>query len=143
MKRRNVAEEMFNGLIDTIKDKQKDLERTVNESISNMPIRPTMDVVEDGEQLTIITDLPGVKRDDIKLDITENTIEITAQFNQESEVEDKEFVRKERIYGKVNRIISLPAKIEINKTSAKFENGVLTVILPKLDKKQTFEVKVD
>jgi HSP20 family protein len=143
MKRRSAAEEMFNDIIDTIKDKQKDLERTVNEYTSNMPLRPTMDVVEDGEQVTVITDLPGVKRDDIKIDITEDTLEITAQFNQESEVEGKSFVRKERKYGKANRVISIPAKININETSAKFENGVLNIILPKLEKKQTFEVKVD
>lgn len=105
MKRRSAAEEMFNDIIDTIKDKQKDLERTVNEYTSNMPLRPTMDVVEDGEQVTVITDLPGVKRDDIKIDITEDTLEITAQFNQESEVEGKSFVRKERKYGKANRVI--------------------------------------
>ena len=143
MKRRNAAEEMFNDIVDTIKDKQKDLERTFNEYTSNMPLRPTMDVIEDEEQITVITDLPGVKKENIKLDITEDNLEINAQFNQESEFEEKDFVRKERTYGQTNRIISLPAKIEINETSAKFENGVLTIILPKLEKKQTFEVKVD
>ena len=142
MKRRNAAEEMFNDIVDTIKDKQKDLERIFNEYTSNMPLRPTMDVIEDGEQLTVITDLPGVKKENIKLDITEDNLEINAQFNQESEFEEKDFVRKERTYGQTNRIISLPAKIEINETSAKFENGVLTIILPKLEKKQ-IEVKVD
>ena len=142
MKRRTDVEEMFNSLINTIKDKQKDLEHTVNEYTSNMPLRPTMDVIEDEEQITVITDLPGVKKENIKLDITEDNLEINAQFNQESEFEEKDFVRKERTYGQTNRIISLPAKIEINETSAKFENGVLTIILPKLEKKQ-FEVKVD
>ena len=142
MKRRNAAEEMFNDIVDTIKDKQKDLERIFNEYTSNMPLRPTMDVIEDEEQITVITDLPGVKKENIKLDITEDNLEINAQFNQESEFEEKDFVRKERTYGQTNRIISLPAKIEINETSAKFENGVLTIILPKLEKKQ-FEVKVD
>jgi len=142
MKRRNAAEEMFNDIVDTIKDKQKDLERIFNEYTFNMPLRPTMDVIEDEEQITVITDLPGVKKENIKLDITEDNLEINAQFNQESEFEEKDFVRKERTYGQTNRIISLPAKIEINETSAKFENGVLTIILPKLEKKQ-FEVKVD
>jgi HSP20 family protein len=143
MKKRSAAEEMFNDIMGTIKDKQKDLERTVNEYTSNMPLRPTMDVIEDGEQLTVITDLPGVKREDIKLDITEDTVEITADFNQEFEVEGKDFIRMERTYGKANRVITLPAKIEINETSAKFENGVLTIILPKVEKKPTFQVKVD
>ena len=108
-----------------------------------MPLRPFIDVFEDGEQITVITDLPGVKQEDIKIDITENTLEITAQFNEETEVEGKTFVRKERKYGKVNRTVKLPAKIKIDEASAKFENGVMTVILPKLEMKQSFEVRVD
>jgi HSP20 family protein len=143
MKRRSSAEEIFNDITGTIKEKTKDIERTVNEYTSKMPLRPFIDVFEDGEQITVITDLPGVKQEDIKIDITENTLEVTAQFNEETEVEGKTFVRKERKYGKVNRTVSLPAKIKIDEASAKFENGVMTVVLPKLEMKQSFEVRVD
>jgi HSP20 family protein len=143
MKRRNSAEEIFNDITGTIKEKTKDIERTVNEYTSKMPLRPFIDVFEDGEQITVITDLPGVKREDIKIDITENTLEVTAQFNEDTEVEGKTFVRKERKYGKVNRTVTLPAKIKIDEASAKFENGVMTVVLPKLEMKQSFEVRVD
>ena len=141
--KRNSAEEIFNDITGTIKEKTKDIERTVNEYTSKMPLRPFMDVFEDGEQITVVTDLPGVKQKDIKIDISENTMEITAQFNEETEVEDKTFVRKERKYGKVNRTVSLPDKIKIDESSAKFENGVLTVTLPKLEMKQSFEVKIE
>ena len=141
--KRNSAEEIFNDITGTIKEKTKDIERTVNEYTSKMPLRPFMDVFEDGEQITVVTDLPGVKQKDIKIDISENTMEITAQFNEETEVEDKTFVRKERKYGKVNRTVSLPDRIKIDESSAKFENGVLTVTLPKLEMKQSFEVKVE
>jgi HSP20 family protein len=99
-----------------------------------------MDVVEEGKDIMVITDLPGVVRDNIKIDLTEDTLEITAQFNELSE---GNFIRKERLYGKANRIVSLPAKIKINESSAKFENGVLTVVLPKLENTKSFEVKVD
>ena len=143
MKRRSSAEEIFNDITGTIKEKTMDIERTVNEYTSKMPLRPFIDVFEDGEQITVITDLPGVKQEDIKIDITENTLEVTAQFNEETEVEGKTFVRKERKYGKVNRTVSLPAKIKIDEASAKFENGVMTVVLPKLEMKQSFEVRVD
>ncbi len=141
--KRNSAEEIFNDITGTIKEKTKDIERTVNEYTSKMPLRPFMDVFEDDEQITVVTDLPGVKQKDIKIDISENTMEITALFNEETEVEDKTFVRKERKYGKVNRTVSLPDRIKIDESSAKFENGVLTVTLPKLEMKQSFEVKVE
>jgi HSP20 family protein len=143
MKRRSSAEEMFKDMMETVKEKQVDLERTINEYTSNLPARPTMDVIEDEEQIKVITDLPGVERENIKIDITEDTLEITAQFDEETDIEGENFVRKERKYGKANRVITLPSKIKINESSAKFEKGVLTVILPKIEKKKTFEVKVD
>ena len=143
MKRRNAAEEMFKDVIYTIKEKQNDLGRTLNEYTSNSPLKPNMDIIEDEEQLTVMTDLPGFKRQDITIDITEDTIEITAQFDEDTEAEGKNFLKKERNHGKVNRIINLPLKVRSTESSAKLENGVLTVILPKLEKKETFEVKVD
>ena len=141
MKRRSRAEEIFNDIVDTIKDTQKDIEGTVNEYTSNVTKKPTMDVVEDIDDIIVIADLPGVIKDNMKIDLTEDTLEITAQFNVESE--DKNFVRKERQYGKVNRIISLPSKIKLNESSAEFENGVLSIVLPKLENNNSFEVKVD
>ena len=141
MKRRDAAQEMFNDIFSTIKEKQKDLERTVTEYTSNIPLRPTMDVIEDHDNITVLTELPGVKREGIKIDITEDTLEITAHFNDEAEFDGKTFVSKERKYGKAKRTIQLPVKIKINESSAKLENGVLTIVLPKLEK-QTFEVKV-
>lgn len=139
MKRRSRAEEIFNEIVNTVKDAQKDIEGTVNQYTNANKIL-AMDVVEEGKDIMVITDLPGVVRDNIKIDLTEDTLEITAQFNELSE---GNFVRKERLYGKANRIVSLPAKIKINESSAKFENGVLTVVLPKLENTESFEVKVD
>ena len=77
----------------------------------------------------------------MKIDLTEDTLEISAQFNEE--FEGTNYVRKERQYGEVNRIISLPSKIKLNESSAEFENGVLTIVLPKLENNNGFEVKVD
>jgi HSP20 family protein len=140
MKRRNRADEIFNDILETIKEKQKDIEGAVNEYTSKTTQLNT-DVVEDNGQITVITDLPGVKRNNIKIDITEDTLEITAEFNKDSEV--KNFFRKERTYGITNRKISLPKKIKINETSANFENGVLTIVLPILINQETFKVKVE
>ena len=94
MKRRNAAEEMFKDVIYTIKEKQNDLGRTLNEYTSNSPLKPNMDIIEDGEQLTVMTDLPGFNRQDITIDITEDTIEITAQFDEDTEADRKKFPEK-------------------------------------------------
>lgn len=143
MKKRSTAEEMFNDIMETLKDKQKDVERAVNEYSSNMSRKPSIDVIEDNEEITIIIDLPGVSKENIKIDIAEDSVEISAQFNDETQFEDKTFLRKERKYGKIKRAIELPEKIDINESNAKFENGVLTIVLSKIEKKKSFEVKVE
>jgi len=143
MKRRGVAEQMFNDMVSTIREKQEELEKAVADYTSNVPAKPVMDVIEDEENLIVKTDLPGVKKEDIKIDITEDTLEITANFEEETEVEDVNYIKRERRYGEATRLMKLPAKILINESTAKFENGVLTVTLPKLEKSESFEVKVD
>lgn len=143
MKRRGVAEQMFNDMVSTIREKQEELEKAVADYTSNVPAKPVMDVIEDEENLIVKTDLPGVKKEDIKIDITEDTLEITANFEEETEVEDVNYIKRERRYGEAKRLMKLPAKILINESTAKFENGVLTVTLPKLEKSESFEVKVD
>lgn len=143
MKRRGVAEQMFNDMVSTIREKQEELEKAIADYTSNVPAKPVMDVIEDDENIIVKTDLPGVKKEDIKIDITEDTLEITANFEEETEVEDVNYIKRERRYGEATRLMKLPAKILMNESTAKFENGVLTVTLPKLEKSESFEVKVD
>jgi HSP20 family protein len=142
MSRRNAAEQMFNDMIDTLKEKQDELDRAVAEYTSKSQSKPTMDVMEDEETITVITDLPGVNKEDIKIDLTEDALKITAKFQEEIVAEDVNFYRRERKYGEAKRNVKLPAQIKMDETSAKFENGVLTVVLPKVEK-ETFEVKLD
>ena len=141
MNRRSRAEEVFNDIFETIKDKQKDIGGVVNGYASNSTQKPAMDLIEDPEYISVITDLPGVNKEDIKIDLTEGTLEITAKFNEEPD--GKNFIRKERRYGQINRSISLPSKIKLNETSAIFENGVLTLVLTKQTEKKNYEVKLD
>jgi len=147
MRRRNMAEQMFSDMVDAIKEKQEELEKAIAEYKSSTPIKLNMDVTEDDENIKVVTDLPGVNKDDIKIDITEDTLTIDTQFEEEAEEEGEDggvmFHKKERNYGVANRTIILPANIKIDEATAKFDNGVLTVILPKLEKKEIFEVKVD
>jgi HSP20 family protein len=134
-------------MVDAIKEKQEELEKAIAEYKSSTPIKLSMDVTEEDDNITVVTDLPGVKKDDIKIDITEDTLTIEAKFEEEKEEEKEEeglkYHKKERSYGEASRTIVLPANIKIEEATAKFDNGVLTVILPKLEKKEVFEVKVD
>ena len=97
MNRRSRAEEVFNDIFDTIKDKQKNIGGVVNEYTSNSTQKPAMDIIEDTEFIAVMTDLPGVNKEDITIDLTEDTLEITAKFNEEPD--GKNFIRRERRYG--------------------------------------------
>jgi HSP20 family protein len=133
-------------MLQTIKERQVDLDNAIAEYTSR-PFKPAMDVIEDDEQIVVKTDLPGVNREDIQIDLTEDTLEINAKSSKESEKEGEEegviYHRKERRYASANRRLILPAKVKLSEVSAKFDNGVLTVTMPKLEKKETFNVKID
>ena len=144
--RRGRAEQIFNDMLQTIKEKQVDLDQAIAEYTGG-PVKPAMDVIENNTQIVVKTDLPGVLREDIRIDLTEDSLEIQAKFRNETEEDFEEaglsYHRQERRFGSASRVVVLPAKVKIDEVTAKFENGVLMVTMPKVDKKKTYEVKVE
>ena len=143
MRRRSMAEQMFNDVMNTIRESQTDLEKTISQYTSNGPAGPLTDIIEDNDNVMVKIDQPGVKKENMKIDITEDAVEIIAQYEEEVLMNGARYVKRERKNDEVKRIISLPAKIRIEDATAAFENGILTVTLPKIEKKETFGVKVD
>jgi len=144
--KKGTAEQIFIDMVQTLKEKQGDLDKTIAK-YQGGPAKPAMDVIEDDENIVVKTDLPGVNREDIKIDLTEDTLEIKAEHSEETEEESKEegvtYHKKERRYASAARTLILPAKVKLDDVTAKFDNGVLTITMPKLEKKETFEVKVE
>ncbi len=137
---------MFNDMIQTIKERQVDLDNAIAEYTGG-PAKPAADIMETEIEIVVKTDLPGFKREDIKIDLTEDTLEIKAEHSEETVEEGEEegatFHRKERRVTSAARTLILPAKVKINEVTAHFKDGVLTINMPKLEKKETFEVKVE
>ncbi|MGB9838183.1 Hsp20/alpha crystallin family protein [Methanothermobacter sp.] len=142
-KRRLMAEKMMEDMIKNMREMQKDFEKKISEYTENIPEKLNMDVIETDDQIIIKTDLPGVKKEDINIELTENTISISAVFEEEVEVQEANFVKKERKYGEARREMRLPEKIKVEEAKAKFENGVLTVELPKVEVKKKQVLKVE
>lgn len=151
--KRNDAEEVFNDIYTTLLEKQREIGDMVDSYISNTPKNtpstinePAVDILDEDETVVVNVDLPGIEREKIKIDITESSIELTADYTEEKEAE-KKFLMKERYSKTIDRKISLPDGLDINNTRAKFEGGVLSVTIPKIVEKQreesNFEVKVD
>ena len=94
------------------------------------PIR--MDVSEKENAYIVHADMPGLKKEDIKIEIDGNEVSISAETKNEKDLKDGDRVlRSERYYGKVSRSFSLAQEVDEAAASAKYENGVLELALPK------------
>jgi HSP20 family protein len=142
-KRKTTAEKMFEDILSNVKEMQQEVEKRVSDYANSIPAKPNMDVIETEESIIIKTDLPGVSKDNININLTEDTIDIQAKFEEESKVSEANFIKKERKYGEARRSMVLPAKIKVKGASAKFDNGILTVELPKVEKAEKFKVNID
>jgi HSP20 family protein len=90
------------------------------------------DVLDDGDSFVVRADLPGYDSDDIDVQLSEGrTLTISAEQTEESEVSDGNFVQRERRSQSLSRSVTLPAAVTESETTASYEDGVLTVTLPK------------
>ena len=137
---RKQAEKIINDFINSISSRQEDFSKTVKDYTTAME-KPLADVVETDDEIIVKTDLPGVKKNDIDVSLTEDSVEITAQFNEEFSEQDVNYIRRERNYGKTHKMMKLPAKVKVKDAKAKFENSILTINLPKLEKSK-FKVDI-
>ena len=140
---RGAAQKFFDDMIGTFRERGGDFEKALSEYTASAPSKLTTDLIETDGSIIVKADLPGVKKEDIVIDLTDDSIEIFAKFEEETEEEGVNFIKKERRYGEARRSLILPEAIKVKETSAKFDNGVLTVTLPKLEEKKRFQVKVD
>ena len=134
MTRREIAEQFFNDALNAIKESQSDLERSISGYASGFSGKSPIDIIEDDLSIIIKFDLPGFSKENIKIDISDYILEITAIFQEEPLPEGAYYVKKERNNREIKRAIELPAKIEINSANAVFTDGVLQVKLPKIGK---------
>jgi HSP20 family protein len=93
----------------------------------------SVDVAENDDEVTVTADLPGYDRDDIELAVRDGRLTIRAEREEETEEEDETYHRRERTHREVTRTLQLPADVEEGDASATYQNGVLTVTLPKAE----------
>ena len=91
-----------------------------------------IDVKEDDKSFTVKADIPGVKKEDIQVDLDEDRVSVRAEVKQEKEEKKGEkVVYSERSYGMVSRSLSLPAAVDAKGAKAEYKDGVLSLVLPK------------
>jgi len=91
-----------------------------------------VDVKEDDKSYTVRAEIPGVKKDDIKVDIDGNLVSVRAEIKQEKEEKKGEkVVYSERTYGMASRSFTLPAEVDAKGAKAEYKDGLLSLTLPK------------
>jgi HSP20 family protein len=103
---------------------------------------PACDVFEDKESVKIVAELPGVKPEDVKLSLENNLLTIRGEKKQEAEERSERVHRYERSYGSFERAFVLPSTVDGDNISAQYQNGVLSVIVPKAERARPREIPV-
>ncbi len=106
-------------------------------------ISPRVDLSETDDEVQVTTDLPGIKPEEVHVELRENCLVITAEHHEEhEEKEGKKFHRVERRRGRFGRSVWLPSPVDEQRVEAKMDHGVLTVTLPKTSEAKTRRIEV-
>ncbi|MFW5984111.1 MAG: Hsp20/alpha crystallin family protein [Halobacteria archaeon] len=118
-------------------------ERDVDELPRSGVLSPVdVDVVDDGDGVVVVADLPGFEKDDISVKSDAHRLRIEAEHREEDEVEDDSYYRRERSRERLSRTVPLPVEVDAVGADASYENGVLSVRLPKAEVEDGEEIEV-
>jgi HSP20 family protein len=101
-----------------------------------------IDVRKNGDEITVKASLPGVKPEEIQVTVEDNVLELKAESSFDSESEQSGYLVRERAYGSFYRALRLPESVDTEHIHSAYENGVLTVTLPKAEEKKRKQIKV-
>jgi len=137
-----------------------DVEREFNRMFSNLGSRfgvtkkdndveyenavwmPLTDIYEDKDNYRIKADLPGIKKNDVKISFSNGELSISGERAQEQETKDSKCHRVERTFGRYYRSFTLPKEIKEDKIKAEFKDGQLTIIIPKAEEVKPKEIEI-
>ena len=101
-----------------------------------------VDVYETDDDVVVKSAIPGVKPEDIDISLTGDTLTIKGETKFEEEVKEENYVRREMRYGSFARTVTVPVSVVADKADAEFEDGVLTLTLPKAEETKPKTIKI-
>jgi HSP20 family protein len=104
---------------------------------------PRVDVTEDNNNLYVHAEVPGVDKNDIKINIVGDVLTISGEKKSEQKDENKNYYRIERNFGAFSRSFTLPAEIITDKIGAEYKDGVLNITLPKTEEAKIVEKQIE
>jgi len=103
---------------------------------------PRVDVMDRDDAIVVTAELPGIDKEKLDISLSDTTLTIHGSTHDEQKSEEGEYFHREIRRGEVSRTISLPAAVDGEHAKASFENGVLEITLPKVEKAERLEIKV-
>jgi HSP20 family protein len=129
---------------------QDEMNRLFNDFFGRVPVRgaegrwvPAVDISEDDDNLFVDVEVPGMKKEDIKVSLEHNVLSLKGEKKQEKEVKDENFHRWERSYGSFARSFELPVPVQADKIKANYHDGVLHIALPKAEEVKPKEIPIE
>jgi HSP20 family protein len=104
---------------------------------------PPVDIHETDDSFVVSADLPGLNKQDIEIDVEDNTITIKGEKKFEEKVSRDKYIRVERTYGTFVRSFSLPQNVDSKKIKATFKDGILDLTLPKREEAKPKRIAVE
>jgi HSP20 family protein len=103
---------------------------------------PKVDIVDRDDDIMVRADVPGVKKENLDVSFTDNTVTIKGGTSEEKKEQKGDYFRNETMKGSFSRTVYLPSEVDGSKAESTFKDGVLEVIVPKLDKAKRIKVNV-
>lgn len=104
---------------------------------------PRIDISEKDDNIFVEAEIPGVKKDDLKITLQDNILTIKGEKKKEKESKDNNYYRCERSYGSFSRSFTLPSEVNTDKVDAKFNDGMLKIELKKIEQKKAQEKLIE
>jgi HSP20 family protein len=110
---------------------------------SGVSIVPAMDLYQTADEVVVKANLPGLKAEDVQISVANGVLSLHGEFKQENEQNEATYHVLERRYGSFERSVTLPTDVQTDKAKAEFQDGVLTITLPKAEtvKPKTITIK--
>lgn len=104
---------------------------------------PKVDVVDRDEEIIVRAEVPGVAKDDLDISVTDNSVTIKGETKRETKEEKGDYYRCEISRGSFARTLTLPSNVDSENVKAKFDDGVLELTMPKVEKAKRRTIKID
>ena len=134
----------------------EDMDRFIEDALASWPFRatwrrlpseemawaPAMEVYEKDDNFVVRAELPGIRKDEIDISMTGDTLTIKGERKASEEVKDEQYHRCEVCYGSFSRSVVMPAAVDADKIEASYENGILEVQVPKAKEAKPTKIQI-